>query len=128
MPRVGKPINPPHVPATANLSQALRVGNLIFCSGQIGVTPDGTMAGAGIEEQATQAFENLKAVLAEAGADLSNVVKITAYLLDQADREQYIAVRSRYLEAPYPASTLVVVKSLARPEYRFELDAIAAVE
>jgi 2-iminobutanoate/2-iminopropanoate deaminase len=128
MPRVGRPINPRHVPATAKLSQAILVDNTIFCSGQIGITPDGTMAGPGIEEQAAQAFENLRAVLQEAGASLTNVVKITAYLVDQADRERYVAVRSRYLEPPYPASTLVVVKSLARPEYRFELDAIAVVE
>ena len=127
MPRVGRPINPPHVPPTAKLSQAIVVGNTIYCSGQIGIVPDGTMAGPGIEEQAAQAFENLQAVLREAGATLTNVVKITAYLVDQADRERYVAVRSRYFEPPYPASTLVVVKSLARPEYRFELDAIAVL-
>jgi 2-iminobutanoate/2-iminopropanoate deaminase len=128
MPRVGRPINPPHVPTTAQLSQAILVGNTVYCSGQIGVRPDGTMAGSGIEEQAAQAFENLQAVLREVGATLNNVVKTTVYLVDQDDRERFIAVRSRYFEPPFPASTLVVVQKLARPEYRFELDATAVVE
>lgn len=128
MPRIGKPINPPGVPPTAKLSQAIQVGNLIFCSGQIGITPDGSMIGPGFEEQVAQAFENLKTVLGLAGANLSNVVKITSYLVDPEDRARYAEVRARYLEPPYPASTLVVVKRLAKPEYQFEIDAIAVLE
>ena len=121
-------VDPIEVPRTAELSQAVRVGNLIFCSGQIGIGPDGKIVDPrDTRAQIVQAFKNLKTVLEGAGGSLDQVVKITSYLLDEVDRDALVDVRRRFFKPPYPASTLVVVKGLARPEYRYEIDAIAVV-
>jgi reactive intermediate/imine deaminase len=116
------------VPSTSELSQAVRVGNLVFCSGQIGVGADGEIIDANdIRAQIVQAFTNLKTVLENAGASLEHVVKITSFLVNQADRGVLVEVRRQFFKPPYPASTLVVVKSLARPEYLYEIEAIAII-
>lgn len=121
-------VDPIEVPRTAELSQAVRVGNLIFCSGQIGIGPDGKIVDPrDTRAQIVQAFKNLKTVLEGAGGSLDQVVKITSYLLDDVDRDALVDVRRRFFKPPYPASTLVVVKGLARPEYRYEIEAIAVV-
>lgn len=74
--------------------------------------------------QARRAFENLKAVLAAAGANLSDIVKVTVLLVELSDLPAYRNVREIYV--PHlPASTLSVVKSLAVPELLFEIEAIA---
>ncbi len=121
-------VDPIEVPRTAELSQAVRVGNLIFCSGQIGIGPDGKIVDPrDTRAQIVQAFKNLETVLEGAGGSLDQVVKITSYLLDDVDRDALVDVRRRFFKPPYPASTLVIVKGLARPDYRYEIDAIAVV-
>jgi enamine deaminase RidA (YjgF/YER057c/UK114 family) len=85
--------------------------------------PSGNIAD-GFEAQAQCAFENLKAVLAAAGASLSDIVKMTVLLVDLSDLAAYRNVRQAYI--PHlPARTLCVVKSLAMPELVFEIEAIA---
>ncbi len=104
-------------------SHAVLAGGVVYVAGQIGMDPSGAIA-AGFEAQARQAFENLKAVLAAAGAQLSDVVKVTVVLVDRDDLAAYRAVREDYL--PHlPASTLLVAQSLAMAELRFEVEAIA---
>lgn len=121
-------VAPASVPPSTDLTQAIRVGNMVFCSGQIGVGADGKIAAPrDARAQMLQAFSNLKTVLEGAGASLEHVVKITSYLLDDEDRHALIEVRRQFFKPPYPASTLVVVKALARPEYRYEIDAIAVI-
>lgn len=106
----------------------MRVGNLIFCSGQIGIGPDGKIVDPrDTRAQIVQAFKNLKTVLEGAGGSLDQVVKITSYLLDDVNRDALVNARRRFFKPPYPASTLVVVKGLARPDYRYAIDAIAVV-
>lgn len=78
----------------------------------------------GFEAQARRAFENLKVVLADAGAELPDVVKITVLLVERSDLAAYRGVREEYLPH-FPASTLLVVKSRAMPELLFEVDATA---
>ena len=102
---------------------AVAAGGAIYASGQVGIDPDGTIAD-GFAAQARRAFENLAAVLDAAGAELADVVKVTVLLVDGDDLPAYRTVREAYL-AHRPASTLMVVKALALPELRFEIEAIA---
>ncbi len=104
-------------------SHAVAAGGVVYTSGQIGVKPSGEIAD-GFEAQARCAFENLKVVLVAAHAGLADIVKVTLMLVELDDLAVYRTVREEYL--PHrPASTLLVVKSLAMPELLFEVEAIA---
>lgn len=117
-------------PPTADFSQAIRVsgGDLIFVSGIIGMRPDGTMP-AGARDQVEFAFENLARVLDAAGATPADVVKVNLFVRDdfRLVREDIREIRARYFAHDFPVSTLVQVAGFASPDYRFEIEAIAAV-
>jgi enamine deaminase RidA (YjgF/YER057c/UK114 family) len=98
---------------------------LLYTSGQLGIKPDGTLAD-GIEEQARWAFRNLVAVLEDAGMGPENLVKIQLFLKEQKYLQIVEAARNEALGSAEPASTLMVVKSLALPEFLFEVEGIAA--
>jgi enamine deaminase RidA (YjgF/YER057c/UK114 family) len=115
-------------PPLANYSHAVEVppdARLLYISGQVGIEPDGTVP-ASCAEQAEACFANLLAILAEAGMGPADLVRLNTYLIDPADRAAYGAARDRHVAAPPPASTLVVVRALARPEFKIEIEAIAA--
>lgn len=97
----------------------------LYVSGQLGVRPDGTIPDS-FEAQAEACFANLAAILAEAGMTVSDLVRLNAYLIDPADLATYMAVRDRHVVDPAPASTLLVVRALARPQFKIEIEAIAA--
>lgn len=99
-------------------------GTCLHVAGQIGVALDGTLQ-QGFGAQADQAWQNLVAVLNAAGMDVSHLVKVTTYLTRAADLPRLNAVRSVYLGAARPASTLVVVAALAHPDWCFEVEATA---
>jgi len=108
-------------------SQAIKLGNLVFTSGQIGLNPaTGELIGASTEEQARQAFTNLKAVAEEAGGSLANVVKFTLFLTDLSEFAQVNAIMQEYVSAPFPARSTVGVASLPKGA-RFEVEAILAL-
>lgn len=112
----------------ANYSHAVEVppnARLLYLAGQVGIAPDGTVP-ASCAEQAEACFANILAILAEAGMAPGDLVRLNTYLLDPADRAAYGAVRDRHVGTPPPASTLVVVRALARPEFKIEIEAIAA--
>ncbi len=112
---------------TTGYSHAAKAGGLIFVAGQVAQDVEGTVIGRGdIEAQAVQIFENLKAVLASAGATLDDVVKMTTYTTSVAYRPKIAEVRSRYFKTYFPPNTFVVVASLAAPEYLLEIEAVAA--
>src|SRR5262249_61956620 len=112
---------------TTGYSHAAKAGGLIFLAGQVAQDVEGNVVGRGdIEAQAVQIFENLKAVLASAGATLDDVVKMTTYTTNVAYRPKIAEVRSRYFKAYFPPNTFVVVASLATPEYLLEIEAVAA--
>ena len=105
-------------------------GRTIYLAGQLGLKPDGSLAGGpgDFRAQATQAFENIKAALASVGADFSHVVKLNNYLTDMGDLQAYFEIRDRYVNtATPPASTTVGVSTLARPGAVYEVEAIAVV-
>jgi enamine deaminase RidA (YjgF/YER057c/UK114 family) len=98
---------------------------LILCSGQVGIKLDDSIpeeAGA----QAELCFANIAAVLGEAGLKLSDVVRINAYVTDRAYLRAYMDVRDRLFSDPAPASTLMIVSGFARPEFKVEIEVIAA--
>jgi enamine deaminase RidA (YjgF/YER057c/UK114 family) len=117
-------------PPTADFSQAIRVsgGDLVFVSGIIGMRPDGSMP-RDTREQVELAFANLAKVLDASGATLADVVKVNVFVGEdfRLMRDDVREIRSRYFTHDFPVSTLVQVAGFASPEYRFEIEAIAAV-
>ncbi|HEY8461657.1 MAG TPA: RidA family protein [Blastocatellia bacterium] len=104
-------------------------GRTLYIAGQVAVDNEGNLVGRGdFRAQVKQVFENLKSRLEEAGASFKDVVKLNYYLTDASDLQALRDTRNSYinLENP-PASTLVVVKRLAREEYLLEIEAIAVV-
>jgi 2-iminobutanoate/2-iminopropanoate deaminase len=115
-------------PPFANYCHATEVpagARWLYLSGQLGVRPDGTVPD-GFADQADACFANLLAILAEAGMTAAALVRLTTYLTDPADLGAYMTVRDRHVAAPAPASTLLVVQALARPQFKIEIEAIAA--
>ena len=97
---------------------------LLFASGQLGVGPDDVVPDD-IEQQAVLCFENIKAILTEAGMTFADVVRFTAYVTDRAWFPVYGAVRSRYVPGNAFASTLVIVSGFTRPEFKIEVEVTA---
>ena len=120
------PITTPAAPqAIGPYSQAIKWGDLVFCSGQIGLDPaTGQLVPGGTEAEAEQVLRNLGAVLEAAGLSLGAVVRTTIYLVDLADFAKVNEIYGRHLQAPYPARATVGVASLPRGA-RVEIDAIA---
>ena len=96
-------------------SQAVQVGNLVFCSGQIPLDP-ATMeiVSGGIEAQAVRVLENMRAVATAAGAQMQDTVKLTIFLTDLADFGIVNETMKRYFSAPYPARSTVQVAALPK--------------
>lgn len=110
------------------ISQAIRVGDLVFLSGQASLDRDGAIVGAGdFDAQAHQTFANIKAVLEAAGSSLDNVVKVTIFLKDMANFPKILDLRKRYFSKPYPADTIVEISALGLPELEIEIEAIGLV-
>lgn len=109
------------------LSQGIRVGDLLFFSGQAGYSADGRIVEGGFRQQGEQAFANLGRALEAGGSTLADVAKVTIFVTDMADFEEVVELRRRFLTAPYPADSIVEVKALYTPEAMIEIEAIAAV-
>ncbi len=114
-------------PAIGPYSQAVRVGNLLFLAGQIGINPATGQLEEGIEAQTRQALLNLKAVLEAAGASLENVVRVGVFLQDLKDFQAMNAVYAEFFPKSPPARTTVQVAALPRGAL-VEIDAIAMLE
>jgi enamine deaminase RidA (YjgF/YER057c/UK114 family) len=99
-------------------------GHLLHISGQVAMRLDGSIP-ADFSEQAELVWMNLSAVLTEAGMDISHLVKVVTYVTDAASLPQLGPVRMKFLGENRPASTLVVVSALARPEWKIEVEAVA---
>ena len=112
----------------SGLSPATRAGNMVFVSGQVALDEGGKLVGAGdCEAQVEQVFKNLQAALGAAGAKLSDVVKITAFLVDRGDFPAYAAGRLRAFPNEPPASSTVIVAGLVTADFLVEVEAVAVV-
>ncbi|MCA3644073.1 MAG: RidA family protein [Methylobacterium sp.] len=98
---------------------------LVFASGQLGIGPDDVIP-EDVEAQAVLCFENIRAILAEAGMTLQDVVRFNAFVTDRAYFPVYGRVRSRYVNGDAFASTLVIVSGFTRPEFKVEVEVTAA--
>ena len=100
--------------AIGTYSQAVRAGNTIYLSGQIGLDPSSMTLAESIDAQIHQVFRNLQAVAAAAGATLDDAVKVTVFLTDMGSFARVNAAMAQYFEQPYPARAAVGVSSLPR--------------
>lgn len=101
--------------AVGPYSQAIDCGDTVYCSGQIPLDPQtGAVVEGGLEAQAHQMFRNVKAVLAEAGLGLENVVKTTVFMTDLGQFGVLNAIYAEYFAEPYPARSCVEVSALPK--------------
>jgi 2-iminobutanoate/2-iminopropanoate deaminase len=107
-------------------AQAIQVGDLLFTSGQIPLNLEGNVVEGGIEEQTKQVFANLKAVLAEAGASFSDVVKATVFMKDMNDFAAMNAIYGEVFGEHKPARSAVEVARLPR-DVKVEIEVIASL-
>lgn len=107
-------------------SQATSAGGFVFASGQIPLDAGGAMVDGGVAAQTQRCLENLKAVLAAAGLDLSDVVKTTVFMTDLTQFTAMNEVYGRFFAAPYPARATIQVSALPKGA-GVEIEAVAAL-
>ena len=108
------------------ISQAVKAGDWLYISGQVALDPGGNVVGRGdMRAQSQRVFENIEAILQQAGGALDNLVRITAYLTDMSRYPEYNEVRTKFLGARPPASTTIQVSGLAFEGLLVEVDAVA---
>jgi len=125
-----KHLNPSTLHKPTGYSHIVEVtgGRTLYVSGQVALDQSGTLVGANdLRAQTRQVFENLRAALVASGAGLEHVVKITVFMIDASQIQVFREVRETVFKGPLPASTLVQVVRLARPEFMIEVEAIATV-
>ena len=121
--------NPPGTEKISEImqfSQAVRVGDTLWVSGQVGVDRQGVTA-EGIEAQARIAFQNLEAILKHAGSSMADVVDLLTFHKSMADIRGFSRVKSEFFPDNYPAWTAVGVTGLAMPDLLVEIKATAVV-
>ena len=119
-------IHPP-IGSYAHAVEVPESAKTVYIAGQIGIDPDGNVP-ADFAGQADLAWRNLMAILEFNGMRMKDVVKITHFLTDAADIPTYNEVRAKYLGEERPASTLLIVAGLARPDLLVEVEMVAAIQ
>ncbi|MEJ2623407.1 MAG: RidA family protein [Pseudolabrys sp.] len=117
----------PHAPF-GKYSHAVEIpagARLLMCSGQLGITAEDEIPDD-VEVQAVLCFEAIGRFLAAADMDFSNLVRVNAYVTDRAFMQPYMRARDRYVASPPPASTLMIVSGFTRPEFKVEVEIVAA--
>lgn len=121
-------VSTPNAPAAiGTYSQAVKVGDTVYMSGQIGLDPATMQMVDGIDAQIVRVFENLKAVAEAAGTTLDAAVKLNIYLTDLANFAKVNETMARYFKQPYPARAAVGVKELPRGAL-VEADAVLVID
>ena len=113
---------------SSNVAHGVEVpagARLMFTNGQVGTKPNGSTPEA-TADQAEVIFGRLKVILEAANMTLGDVVRFDVYLTDQADVRTFVEVRDRFMDDHKPGATLLVIKGLARPELKIEIEAVAA--
>lgn len=100
------------------------VQGTLYISGQIGIDASGNCS-PDFATQTRQVWSNIEAILADAGMSLNNIVKTTIFLVDRADYPAFVDIRKDVLKGHKPASSLVYVSGLVKPEWKVEIEAIA---
>jgi 2-iminobutanoate/2-iminopropanoate deaminase len=122
-------LTPSDVPAPlARYSHGVEVpcgARLVFCSGQLGIGADGIVPDD-VDAQARLCFQSIAKILAEAGMGPGDIVRLNAYVTSPDFLHDYMRVRDDFVCSPPPASTLMVVSGFARPQFKVEIEAIAA--
>jgi reactive intermediate/imine deaminase len=124
-------LNPPGLSTPTGYTHIVvpQRGRLVFIAGQVAADATGSIVGKGdFRAQTKQVYENLRTAVAAAGATMADVVKINVYVTDVSQIATMREIRQQYFSNNPPASTLVQVVALARPEYMIEIEAIVAVE
>lgn len=120
---------PECAPPAPFMSQAIRVGNTVYTSGQLARNADGVIQGVGdMATQTRQALENTRLILAAAGAEMRHVVKMNTYLLDMSLAPEAWAVRLEIFGEHPPACTGVQVGRLTVPEAMIEIEVVAVID
>lgn len=120
-------ISTPNAPAAiGTYSQAVKVGDTVYLSGQIGLDPATMVMAEGIDAQIVRVFENLKAVAVAAGTTLDAAVKVNVYLTDLGNFGRVNETMAKYFNQPYPARAAVGVKELPRGAL-VEADAVLVI-
>jgi reactive intermediate/imine deaminase len=110
------------------ISQGMRVGDLLFVSGQAAIDERGQVVGVGdFDAQAERAFKNLEQVLEAGGSSLRHVAKVTIFLTDMSNFAKIVELRGKWFSEPYPADSIIQVAALALPELEVEIEAVAVV-
>lgn len=121
-------IQTPHAPAAiGTYSQAVKTGNTVYLSGQIGLDPTSMQLVEGIDAQIHQVFKNLSAVAEAAGGSLADVVKLNVFLTDLSHFARVNETMAGYFQPPFPARAAVGVKELPKSAL-VEADAVMVVE
>ena len=118
-----EPIIPPGVASNPNLSPGIKLGNMLYVSGNVGTDANGNLA-EGCEAQSRQVMANIRAIVEAAGGRMEDVCKITCFLTNMADYADYAKVRLETWPENPPASSTVGVSALVRPEMVVEVEAI----
>ena len=112
--------------AIGTYSQAVKVGDTVYLSGQLGLDPASMQMVEGIDAQIVRVFDNLKAVAEAAGGSLADVVKLNVFLIDLGNFAKVNAVMANYFSEPYPARAAIGVASLPRGGL-VEMDAVLVI-
>lgn len=122
-------LNPSSIhPPFANYAHGVEIdagSRVVFCSGQLGIGRDGVVP-AEVEAQARLCFRAIGAILDEAGMTFADIVRLNAYVISAEYLGGYMKARDEFVSNPPPASTLMIVQGFARPEFKVEIEAIAA--
>lgn len=108
-------------------SQAIKIGNFVFCSGQLPINPVTGEMPRDVKEQTAQSLDNVEAILAEEGLTLANVVKTTVYLSDMKLFGEMNEVYAQRFATPFPARSAVAVRELPK-KAQVEVEVIAAIQ
>ncbi len=124
----GEFINPSTIHQPAGYTHVVKSGNTVFIAGQVAMDKNGQVVGEGdIEAQTRQALANLEAAVTAAGGKKEDILSITTYILDRDDLPGLRKARGNFFGDNPPASTLLVISGLARPEFLIEIEARAVI-
>jgi 2-iminobutanoate/2-iminopropanoate deaminase len=106
----------------------VKAGNIVAIASQVGRSPDGTPVGPDIESQVEKIFQNIKAIVEEAGGTMEDVIFLSAYITDRSHAKVVQETRKRYFAGPnYPAASLVLVDEVLLPGYLAEISGLAVL-